>query len=95
MNSMIMEDGDNGGNVYNENWQVKFLDNTNVFNPDRTPTISLPESPNPSDPPAQVPLFSCGFLNQYFHNANKALLMTGLSIGGGAGTPEFNNSKSN
>ena len=91
MPSMMIDEGDNNGSVYNENWEVKFLDNTNVFNPEKTPSIGLPETPIPSDSPVQVPLFSCGFLNQYFHNANKALLMTGLSIGGGSGTPEFNN----
>jgi hypothetical protein len=52
MTSLMMEDGDNGGSVYNENWQVKFLDNTNVFNPERTPAIGLPETTHPSDPPA-------------------------------------------
>jgi len=33
----MLDEGDNNGSVYNENWEVKFLDNTCILNPDKTP----------------------------------------------------------
>jgi len=51
--------------VFNNNWQVRFLDNTTeCFAEGLTPTTF--NLPNPAQE-NQLPLFSCGFLNHYFN----------------------------
>ena len=43
--SLILDEGDNNGSVYNENWEVKFLDNTCILQPDslnKTGNIETP-----------------------------------------------------